>query len=125
MTSAHHPSLAELKRVARECAEADWDGYGAAPVDPGAVEVAEKAIRALPKGVSPPDVSADPDGEVSLTWFGADRSSISVSINADGRLSYAIGGGPGPGAFGTAAFEGQWPSEPLALVRRSSVGTRE
>jgi hypothetical protein len=43
----------------------------------------------LPKSLPIPEVAADPDGEISFDWIGTTGKMFSVSIGADGRLSYA------------------------------------
>lgn len=99
-------ALAALGAVARDCAEPDWDGYGAAPIDPAAVALARQFLRVLPDELPMPEVAADPDGAVSLDWVQARYRSVSISINAGGRLSYAWLDGTDRG-HGVARFDGR------------------
>jgi len=46
-------------------------------------------VRSLPDDISMPDVSVDPDGEVALEWYKNPRWVFSVSVGADGTLTYA------------------------------------
>jgi hypothetical protein len=43
----------------------------------------------LPKSLPIPGVAADPDGEISFDWIGKTGKMFSVSIGAEGRISYA------------------------------------
>lgn len=43
----------------------------------------------LPRWLPSPEISADPDGEISFDWFGSSGKMYSVSIDQSGRLSYA------------------------------------
>lgn len=92
----------ELADAASEAAIPNWDGYGAKPVDPLAYREAERFLAALPTTTPVPDVSVDPDGEVSISWNTEPDWVFSVSIGATGRLSYA-------GLFGTSKAHGtEW-----------------
>lgn len=77
----------------------DWDGYGAVPVDRRACEIAREIIRLLPETETPPDIGADPDGEVGFEWIIETRWRFSFSISGEGRLSYA-------GLFGRSKAHG-------------------
>jgi hypothetical protein len=55
-------------------------------------ETAEKAlafVMLLPRSIPIPEVISDPDGEVSFDWIGKAGKMFSVSVGADGRISYA------------------------------------
>lgn len=82
--------LSELAEVVAEAAVEDWDGYGAAPVLPGAVERAKAFIRRLPQGCPLPAPSAEPDGEVALEWIAARDRILSVSFGEEDRVAYAM-----------------------------------
>lgn len=78
--------LAELAEVAKECAKSGWDGWGAKPVSPRAIEVARQLVS---RGVLDPrgcEASADPDGDVALDW----TSGVSMSISRRGGISVAM-----------------------------------
>lgn len=50
--------------------EANWDSYGAEPVSPGAINRAVALLTTMAKDVElkKPDISATPDGQVTLMW---------------------------------------------------------
>jgi hypothetical protein len=55
-------------------------------------ETAQQAlafVMSLPKSIPVPEVAPDPDGEISFDWIGKAGRMFSVSVGADGRISYA------------------------------------
>jgi len=46
----------------------DWDGYGGASVPPQITYVASSFLSSLPEHVPTPDVSANPNGTISMEW---------------------------------------------------------
>lgn len=60
---------------------------------------AVRFIDLLPLSAPLPDVSMDPDGEVSFGWFGKPGFSFSVSIGSDEIVTYA-------GVFGSSNSRG-------------------
>jgi len=59
------------------------------PVDEHTVLAAVQFAYSLPRFGPMPEVSADPDGEVSFDWFGPSGEMFSVSVNKNKRLAYA------------------------------------
>jgi hypothetical protein len=114
----HERSTTDLGRLLAECAEPDWDAYGADPVDVRAVQWARRFIQSLPEDLPSPSVSADPDGEVSLSWEGDRKSNFSVSIGPTGWLSYAGLVSPGELPAGATEFAEPLPSVVLEYIRR-------
>ena len=86
MTKAE--SLARLERLASECSQENWDGYGAATVSTAAVTNAARLIRVLPTQLPPPDAGAEPDGCVTLEWYASPSCLVSVSVPPQDRLDY-------------------------------------
>lgn len=82
-------ALSDLRALALECAEANWDGYGAAAIDELAVRNAEDVLFALPPGIPMPDLAPEPNGGVSLEWFRSRNQMFSISVNRGLRLAYA------------------------------------
>lgn len=81
--------IADLNRMATEYADEDWDGYGAAALDPLSVRNAEEFIRALPDNLPMPEASPEPDGSISLDWIRSHNQMFSVSVSTGNRLAYA------------------------------------
>ena len=58
--------ISDLRAIAADCAQDDWDDYGAKAVSNTVLLCAEAFIRALPESISAPEISAEPDGQVSF-----------------------------------------------------------
>jgi hypothetical protein len=80
------PDFTELLAVH---SQENWDGYGGLPANPIAVEAAADFIRALPSDMTQPEVAVDPEGQISLEWFGAKDRIFSISFGDRGRVAYA------------------------------------
>src|SRR6266853_2282447 len=59
------------------------------PVDPATIRAATQFAYSLPRFSPLPEVSADPDGEISFDWSGPSGEMFSVSVNKHNRLAYA------------------------------------
>ena len=112
----------EINTLISECADDDWDGYGAKAVDNASCFRAICFMVALPTDVPPPEVGVDPDGEVSLDWIVGPQRVFSVSIGGKGELHYA-------GLFGRArscgneTFLGEVPAAVSHNLRRLLLST--
>lgn len=106
---------ASLRALGHTCAQAGWDGEGAAPVLPLTLEHAIRFIDALPMGYAEPDPGADPDGEISLSWIGSKGHRLSLSIGPTGRISFAYRIGPRR-RNGTEWFSDAIPEELLEYI---------
>jgi hypothetical protein len=69
------------------------------PVDQLTADVAVEFAWQLPRFAPSPEISPDPDGEISFDWFGSSGKMFSVSVSKTGRLSYA-------GLFGESRVHG-------------------
>ena len=81
-----------LRSFAKQCSEGDWDGYGAEAVSDTGLLCAETFIRALPDGIAMPEISAEPDGQISFDWLPTKTKTFTLSVgssNMPGR-SFAI-----------------------------------
>lgn len=97
--------LSELRALAQDCAQEDWDGNDASALHPAALQTAEDFVRALPSGIQMPECAADPDGSVSLDWIQSRNRLFSVSVGCSNRLAYAWLDGADKG-HGVARFNG-------------------
>lgn len=113
----------ELLEVYRNCAEIDWDGYGAKSVAPLTLLQAKRFLAALPSTVPAPEVGADPDGDISFEWCSAPRWVFSVSVNSCGDLVYAGLFGEREKHHGVMEFTGSLPHEILAYIMRTQSAT--
>lgn len=110
-------ALAAIDRMASDCSGANWDGYGAEPIDPIAVSNAKAFVLALPDDVPMPEFAPEPDGAVSLDWVLNRHRMLSVSVSATDRVAYAWMNGNDK-ENGVAAFtDGTVPARLRQLVR--------
>jgi hypothetical protein len=105
-----------IEDIWRECQSPGWDGYGAHAVKVDAKAQAQRFVDLLPYRLPAPDPTADSDGDISLLWdFGPGRV-FSISISADGTLTYAGLLGAGVKRHGVEPFNGDIPKIVLQSV---------
>jgi hypothetical protein len=80
--------LARIRRLGT--LRANWDSYGALPVDPSSADMAAEVLRALAmvETVEEPTVTATPAGNAALCWDDGQRS-LDVEVRPDGVLEYS------------------------------------
>ena len=81
--------LEELDSLCVAASSQGWDGHESKPINLGAYEMAKVFIKALPTTAPLPELSADPDGEVSLDWSFGKRRALTISVGPTGRCSFA------------------------------------
>ena len=79
----------ELANVFAEASEKNWDGNGAEAVTLETYEMALEFLNSLPGSIPAPELSAEPDGAISLDWHGKNGRVLSISVNEIGMLSFA------------------------------------
>ena len=79
--------LDELKRLSAVAGKPNWDGEGASPVQGETIQVAEQVIPQLPGNIEPPEISADPNGNVEFDWDLDNGLMFTISVGADGALA--------------------------------------
>ena len=108
----------KIRAFGIECSEADWDGYDAEPVSPDALERAEAFIRSLPESISMPEVSVEPDGDISFDWLPTTTKTFSVSVGTSDRFSYAWFDGTDRGHGVARSSNGEVPARILQEIHR-------
>jgi hypothetical protein len=98
-------AISQLRALAIECGQENWDGDGAAMIDPRAIINAEAIVRVLPIGIPLPAFAPEPDGSVSLDWIQSRTRQFSLSVGYSQRLAYAWLDGTDSG-HGVASFDG-------------------
>ena len=111
-------ALNRLYELAAECAEADWDGYGAEAVSQSAVERSTHFIRQLPEGLPLPEISVEPDGEIALDWSLTPTQTFSVSIGNADRMACAWVNRTEHGHAVAYSNNGEIPSRILQEIQR-------
>jgi hypothetical protein len=100
-------AVTALTTVIKDAAVPNWDCYGAAPINMTSVSHAFHLLSHMPADVPAPEISADPDGEVSIEWYRESRHVFSVSVSPAGTLSYAGIFGKSS-VYGTEDFVGEY-----------------
>ena len=108
----------QLNEVLEDCAQSDWDAYGAEPVLFESYENAKRFARSLPFSFSSPDVSAEPDGEITFEWYSNPTRVFSVSVGPNNELHYAGLFGASR-AYGTEVFHDEIPEVILSHIKRA------
>jgi len=78
-----------LSEALEECSVDNWDGYGAKAISRDSYRNAQLFSMTLPTTMPLPEVSVDPDGEVSFEWYRGPRMVFSLSIGAHNEINYA------------------------------------
>jgi len=108
----------ELWDVILECSVANWDGYGAEPVDFLAINEAFSFLNLLPVGLPLPEIMAEPNGEIGLEWdFGPNKVFV-VSIKGNYSLAYAGILGAGSRTKGLESYSEAIPSVIIEGIKR-------
>lgn len=85
----YREALVALAYSYEEASEDNWDGYGARKAQAASFKNGKAFLLALPTTLPLPEVSVDPDGEMSFSWQKGPRLVLSISISKDGVLNYA------------------------------------
>lgn len=107
----------ELVEAYTDSNEEDWDGFGAQPVNFETLAQTKAFLRKLPLGMERPSIGAEPDGCLTLEWHKSRRRTLSISIDAEGNLTYAALLGP-ESLCGSVPFVDAIPESILRLLGR-------
>ncbi len=106
-----------LHEACMDSARENWDGYGAKHINGESSVLAIRFLKMLPATIPIPEISIDPDGEVSFEWYKEPRRIFSVSVGAHNDLSYAGLFGVND-THGTEYFGDEIPTPILENLRR-------
>jgi len=115
--STRQEAYKQLYQVFEECRDSGWDGYGAEPISFETYEKAKQFVAALPRSISAPQISVEPDGEISFEWYSNPSRVFSVSVSPKNELNYAGLFGASR-AYGTEVFYDEIPEVVLVNIRR-------
>lgn len=80
----------ELESILDEANTVNWDGYGSSALIYESYVEAQKFIDIYPMSTMIlPEVSIDPDGEISFEWFNEVDYCFSISFSGDDIITYA------------------------------------
>lgn len=111
-------ALEELEKVYEECLEANWDGYGAMPISRETYSKARKLLRMMPSSLPRPDISSEPDGEITFEWYKEKYSVFVISIGGNNLITYAGLFGKSNKIHGTEYFADELPKIIRHCIRR-------
>lgn len=114
---AQQQALDKLYSLFAECSKPNWDGYGALAVAFETYVLAKQFIESVPTILPAPDVSVEPDGEVSFEWYESPRRVFAVSVGSNNNLTYA-GLFAANKAHGVETFHDVIPPVILQYIRR-------
>jgi len=78
----------ELRDVALEASQDNWDGFDAVAVTGRTVQNAAEFILAFPPNLCKPELGISPRGDVSFEWAQSSSRVVSVAISHDRKISY-------------------------------------
>jgi hypothetical protein len=81
--------LRRLDDLTEECSKANWDGYGAIPLNANASRIARAILQTISGSFPAPDIVPEPDGEIAFEWENNDGSIFSLSMGGNGMLAFA------------------------------------
>jgi hypothetical protein len=115
-------AISSLYELYIDHGQSNWDGEGAVPTSPAALETAIWFIRVLPDHLPMPEIAAEPDGAISLDWACSRHRVFTLSIGTTDRLAYAWLDGSDRG-HGVARFDGE--RVPQKIIEGIEGATRE
>lgn len=92
--------------------------------DPETVRAALRFAYCLPRFAPLPEVSVDPDGEISFDWLTRTGEMFSVSINKQNRLAYAGWFGEKSRIHGVEQLAETCPSDIIRGIQRATFAER-
>lgn len=96
------------------------EGETPVSIDPRTILAAKQFAYCLPRFGTLPEVSVDPDGEISFDWLGPADKVFSVSVDKHGRLAFAGWFGERSRVHGTEQLAEGCPQEILRGIARAT-----
>jgi hypothetical protein len=110
--------LEELRDTFSECAENNWDGYGARAMTAATYDEAIRFLNSLPSDTPLPDIIPEPSGEIGFEWNNGTNKILAVSVGGTNVITYAGVLGKGNKAHGTEIFNDSTPANILENIKR-------
>ena len=108
----------ELEKVYEECLEANWDGYEAISISRETYSEARKLLRMMPSFLPRPDISAEPDGEITFEWYREKYSVFVISVGGNNLITHAGLFGKSNKIHGSEYFTDELPEIIRHCIRR-------
>lgn len=97
---------------------------GGRQADSETIQAAVQFAYCLPRFAPLPEVSVDPDGEISFDWISRNGEMFSVSINRQNRLAYAGWFGEKSRIHGVEQLGQKCPEQIIKGIQRAAVAER-
>lgn len=123
--SKRHYLMPRLSLLIPEIEGLADESDGGKRADPETVRAALWFAHCLPRFAPLPEVSVDPDGEISFDWLTPNGDMFSVSINKQNRLAYAGWFGEKSRIHGVEQLAETCPSEVIRGVHRATFTDRQ
>jgi hypothetical protein len=95
------------------------------PADSETIRAAIQFAYCLPRFAPLPEVSVDPDGEISFDWLSPSGEMFSVSVNKQNRLAYAGWFGEKSRIHGIEQLAENCPQEIIRGIQKATLSEQE
>ncbi len=104
----------ELADILQECSSEGWNGYDAKPIDRHSVKFVFDFLSMLPLDISYPELSAEPNGDLTMVWR---KNGYHLIIGIDNMGHIAWGGtSPSGRIYGDAKFDKEIPKDIVDIL---------
>ncbi len=82
----------ELDEILEECAEPNWDGYGALPTSKDAFKEVKDFLSLLVAEIPSviiPEITPEVDGGLELEWYNPEGEELTLSFNGRNVITYS------------------------------------
>jgi len=110
--------LEVLRETYSECADNDWDGYGAKAMTAATYDEAIRFLNSLPSNVPLPEIIPEPSGEIGFEWNNGINKILAASVGGTNMITYAGILGKSNKAHGTEIFNDSTPANILENIKR-------
>lgn len=109
----------EIASLVRDASQGATD-YEMAAISPDTARQALTFALLLPNSLPIPEISPDPDGDISFDWIGKTGKMFSASIDETGRIAYAGRFGERSKIHGVEQLANSLPQEILRGIQKAT-----
>ena len=114
----------ELDEILEECAEPNWDGYGALPVSKDAFKEVKVFLDLLVAEIPPviiPEITPEVDGGIELEWYSPEGEELTLSFNGRNVITYSGIFSDNAETLGTDPFDMKLSPTIRAIIQRIGI----
>jgi hypothetical protein len=93
-----------------------WNTQGAAGITENTTAAAAQLVCALPEGLSAPEVTAEPTGEIAFEWYADSRHVVVLTVQ-DNIIRWSALLGTGKPVYGREFFSRTIPGEAMSAIQ--------